>query len=151
MRQQRRGQRIAMTTAERDEFLQGQRTCRLATVGEDGSPHNSALWFVWDGGAMWINSVVRSQRWTNLQRDARVSILVDSGEAYFELRGVELLGRADIVGTAPRTTEPDPALELPERLFGEKYSDGHFVPDGRHAWVRVAPDKIVSWDFRKLT
>ena len=80
-----------------------------------------------------------------------MSILVDSGEAYFEFRGVELLGRADIIGTAPRTAEPDAALELPERLFGEKYSDGRFVPDGRHAWVRVAPDKIVSWDFRKLS
>jgi PPOX class probable F420-dependent enzyme len=151
MRQQRRGQRIAMTPAERDEFLSGQRTCRLATVGADGSPHTSALWFVWDGGAVWINSIVRSQRWRSLQRDARVSVLVDGGEAYFELRGVELLGRADVVGQAPRTSEPDPALELPERLFAEKYANGRFVPDGRHAWIRVVPDKIVSWDFRKLT
>jgi hypothetical protein len=22
--------------------------------------------------------------------------------------------------------------------------------DGRHAWLRVVPSKIVSWDFRKL-
>jgi len=22
--------------------------------------------------------------------------------------------------------------------------------DGRHAWLRITPDKIVSWDFRKL-
>jgi len=25
-----------------------------------------------------------------------------------------------------------------------------FVPDGRHTWLRVTPDKITSWDFRKL-
>lgn len=22
--------------------------------------------------------------------------------------------------------------------------------DGRHAWLRIVPDKIVSWDFREL-
>jgi hypothetical protein len=22
--------------------------------------------------------------------------------------------------------------------------------DGRHAWLRIAPSKITSWDFRKL-
>jgi hypothetical protein len=24
------------------------------------------------------------------------------------------------------------------------------VHDGRHAWLRITPSKIVSWDFRKL-
>jgi nitroimidazol reductase NimA-like FMN-containing flavoprotein (pyridoxamine 5'-phosphate oxidase superfamily) len=36
--QQRRGRKIAMTTAELDGFLAGQRTCRVATVGARG-PH----------------------------------------------------------------------------------------------------------------
>ncbi len=27
---------------------------------------------------------------------------------------------------------------------------GDFAPDGRHAWLRLTPDKLVSWDFRKL-
>jgi hypothetical protein len=22
--------------------------------------------------------------------------------------------------------------------------------DGRHAWMRLTPEKVVSWDFRKL-
>jgi hypothetical protein len=24
------------------------------------------------------------------------------------------------------------------------------IYDGRHAWLRITPAKIVSWDFRKL-
>jgi hypothetical protein len=24
------------------------------------------------------------------------------------------------------------------------------IHDGRHAWLRITPGKIVSWDFRKL-
>ena len=42
------------------------------------------------------------------------------------------------------------AVEVPETLFGQKYSDGTFQADGRHAWLRLAPEKIVSWDFRKM-
>jgi hypothetical protein len=139
MKEQRRGQRIAMTRAERDAFLEAACTCRVATVDADGNPHNSPLWFVWDGEAMWLNTLVRSQRWTNLERDARVSILVDAGEDYHELCGVELLGTVASVGTVPRTQEPDAALELPERLFADKYGGGVFVADGAHAWLRLVP------------
>lgn len=149
LREQRRSRRIAMTPGERDAFLSEERTCRVATVNAAG-PHLSALWFVWDGGALWLTSIVRSQRWTDLRRDPRISVLVDSGHDYGELRGVEIMGLAEPVGEVPRIGETCPELEEPERLFGEKYSGGRFQHDGRHAWLRVAPAKIVSWDFTKI-
>jgi hypothetical protein len=31
-----------------------------------------------------------------------------------------------------------------------KYFGAEMTHDGRHAWLRVTPQKIVSWDFRKL-
>jgi len=38
-----------------------------------------------------------------------------------------------------------------ERAFAAKYFGLDELPhDGRHAWHRLVPDKIVSWDFRKL-
>ena len=49
------------------------------------------LWFVWDGTALWLNSVVRSQRWTDL----------------------ELSGAVAVVGDVPRTATPEPALAVP--------------------------------------
>jgi PPOX class probable F420-dependent enzyme len=150
MREQRRAKRIAMTPEERDRFLDAQRTCRIATVGADGSPHVSALWYVWDGSTLWLNSLVKSQRWTNLMRDPRVSVLVDGGEGYFELCGIELIGRVEPVGEAPRGSDPVAALEEPEGLWGAKYTGGSYASDGKHAWVRLVPDKIVSWDFKKL-
>jgi PPOX class probable F420-dependent enzyme len=139
-----------MTDDERDAFLREERTCRVATVDSDGAPHVTPLWFVWDGAALWLTSIVRSQRWTDLQRDSRVGVVVDAGEDYMELRGVEIRGRAEVVGEVPRTGEPVAELEEPERLNADKYTGGEVVHDGRHAWLRVVPDKIVSWDFRKL-
>ena len=139
-----------MTAEEREDFLTSQRTCRVATVGADGAPHVSALWFVWDGTALWLNSVVASQRWTNIAREPRVSVLVDAGEEFLELCGVELIGTAEIVGEVPRTSSPSEELAPVEVLFGQKYAGGAFTADGRHAWLRLVPDKVVSWDFRKL-
>ncbi len=150
MKQQRRGGRIAMTDDERDAFLTEERTCRVATVGGDGAPHVTPLWFAWDGAALWLTSIVRSQRWTDLQNDRRISIVVDAGSDFMELRGVEIRGVAEPVGEVPRTGEPVPELDRPEQLFADKYAGGTVFHDGRHAWLRVVPDKIVSWDFRKI-
>jgi hypothetical protein len=148
--EQHRGRRIAMTPDEVDAFLAEQRTCRIATVGVDG-PHATPLWFVWHGGALWLYSLVRSQRWTDLTRDPRVAALVDTGHDYGELRGVELRGRVTVVGETPRTGEPLAELDEPERLFARKYFDlDEPAHDGRHGWLRLDPDRIVSWDFRKI-
>jgi hypothetical protein len=151
VKEQRRSRRIAMAPDERDEFLRGERTCRLASVKGTGAPHLSALWFVWDGNALWVTSIVKSQRWTDIARDRRVSVLVDTGHDFGELRGVEISGRAESVGEVPRTGEPNDELVGPEQLFADKYSGGTFHHDGRHAWLRIVPEKIVSWDFRKMS
>ena len=150
MKDQRKGRGIAMSDEERNEFLTVERTCRVATMNRDGSPHVAPLWFAWDGASLWLTSIVQSQRWENLQRDNRVAVVVDGGEEFMELRGVELHGQAVPLGEVPRTGEPVVELDLPERLFADKYAGGRIHHDGRHAWLRIVPDKIVSWDFRKM-
>ncbi|MFG2289216.1 pyridoxamine 5'-phosphate oxidase family protein [Streptomyces sp. NPDC048595] len=148
---QRRGRRIMMTRGELDAFLTAQRTCRVATIGRDGAPHVGALWFVWDGAALWLYSITRSRRWAQLRQDPRIAVVVDDGQEYGELRGAELAGRARFVGEAPRTGESCPELDVPERLFAQKYFGADRMPhDGRHAWLRLAPESVASWDFHKI-
>lgn len=152
-RRPQRGRALAMTRDELDEFLCTERTCRVATVDSSGRPHVVPLWFAWDGDSLWLSSLVRSQRWTDLERDPRVAVVVDAGDEFGELRGVELLGTARPVGEVPRRGAiAHPDLATPELLFARKYT-GKDEPtyDGRHAWLRLAPEKITSWDFRKRT
>jgi Pyridoxamine 5'-phosphate oxidase len=153
MKRQRRGQVIAMDASELDSFLGEQRTCRVATAGP-GGPHVAPVWFVWDGRALWLYSLTRSQRWANLSRDPRVAAVADAGHHYHELRGVEIEGEAAVVGPVPRTVGEEPGtpeLAEPELLMAAKYFGGAgMTHDGRHAWLRITPLKIVSWDFRKL-
>jgi PPOX class probable F420-dependent enzyme len=148
---QRRGRRIMMTPDEIDAFLRERRTCRVATVSKDGSPHVGALWFAWDGTSLWLYSITRSKRWADLRNDPRIAVVVDDGEQYGELRGVELSGSVEFVGEAPRTGEPHAGLEAPERLFAAKnFGLEEMFHDGRHAWLRLTPDAVTSWDFHKI-
>jgi hypothetical protein len=139
-----------MTREELDAFLAVESTCRVATCGAAG-PHLTPLWFAWDGRALWLTSLIRSQRWADLSRDPQVAVLVDAGEQYGELRGAELRGRVAPVGEVPRTGAPCPELEPPERLFARKYQGADEMRhDGRHGWLRLVPGKVTSWDFRKM-
>jgi hypothetical protein len=64
---------------------------------------------------------------------------------------VEISGTATPVGDVPRGAAHVPELVEPERLFARKYAGvDTYAPDGRHAWLKVVPEKIVSWDFRKI-
>ncbi|MFC1401604.1 MULTISPECIES: pyridoxamine 5'-phosphate oxidase family protein [Streptacidiphilus] len=154
MREQRHGRRVMMAADQRDAFLRGQRTCRVATVSADGRPHVTPLWFVWDGSALWLYSITRSRRWGELERDPRVAVVVDSGEEYGELRGVELTGSVEQVAEAPRTGldyRGPYQLESAEKLFAAKYGFGATMyHDGRHGWLRLAPATLTSWDFQRL-
>ncbi|WP_419993051.1 pyridoxamine 5'-phosphate oxidase family protein [Streptomyces boninensis] len=150
-RQQKRGRRIMMTQEELDDFLAAQRTCRVATIGADGAPHVSPLWYAWDGEALWLYSITRSRRWAHLRANPRVSVVVDAGHEYGELRGAELSGVVEQVGEVPRTGEPCPELEAIEPLFFRKnFGVDEALHDGRHAWLRLRPESITTWDFRKI-
>lgn len=147
---QRRAPDIAMTAQEIDAFLSRQRVCRIATVGPEG-PHVGPLWFYWDGRALWLNSLVASQRWVDIRRDNRVAVVVDAGSDMGEIRGVEIRGRAMVVGEVPRVGTEVPELDGPELEFHRKYRDPNrpVLRDGRHAFLKVVPDRLVSWDFHK--
>ncbi|MFA7324283.1 MAG: pyridoxamine 5'-phosphate oxidase family protein [Candidatus Nanopelagicales bacterium] len=147
---QKRSRRIAMSDEERDAFLSSERVCRVATVGSDGAPHVTPLWFVWDGTALWLNSIVQSQRWADLARHPRIAVVIDGGHDFHELHGVEIEGAIAVVGEAPREAISNEELAPVEAAFARKYANSDvFAPDGRHGWLRIAPSKITSWDFRK--
>ena len=143
------GPRILEKAKYLTSYARGGRWRRLGSVDAAGRPHVSPLWFIWDGQSMWFNSIIGSQRWANLERNPVVSVVVDAGSEYMDLRGVEVVGTVRVVGEVPRTGTPDKRLKAVEALFGAKYTKGPFVYDGRHAWLQLTPDKMMSWDFRK--
>jgi hypothetical protein len=97
-----------------------------------------------------VFSTVKTQRWKNGTTNPDVAIVVDAGDAHDELRGVEPVGRATIVGDAPLSDESCEKLVEQSEYFARKYTGpDDFVTDRRQAWLRVDVLEITSRDFRK--
>jgi hypothetical protein len=137
---------LSLSPEELEGYLSSQRTIRLSTVNDDGTPHIVPLWFVWLDGTVFMNSTLGNLTLRNLQRDPRATGCVDDGETYEDLRGVVLHGPVD-VGAA------DSRLGEVEGRWSSKYLSGNPVPFGMwkgRVWLRMVPVRETSWDFRKI-
>ena len=70
---------------------------QVATIGPDGAPHLTTLFYVLDEGRIAFWTYGSSQKVKNLRRDPRITCLVEDGDDYFELRGVSITGRARLI------------------------------------------------------
>jgi PPOX class probable F420-dependent enzyme len=142
---------IQFTEDEVREFLETERVLNVATYNHDGSIHLVAMWFAMVDGVPWFHTYGKSQKIKNLRRDPRMTGLVETGDAYEELRGVELVGKGVVV------EDPDALLALGRAEAG-KYFDAEgeaaeAIAAGvaeRRVGVRFDIEKAVSWDHRKL-
>jgi PPOX class probable F420-dependent enzyme len=140
-----------MSQAEVHDFLHLPHTMALATNGPDGWPHVVAMWYGFLDGALGFMTYRRSQKLRNLERDSRVSCLVEDGASYDVLRGVLVRGRARRVDNEDRRVTL--AADVTERYQGPLDEAGHRAMQAaiakRVAFV-VDVDDVVSWDHSKL-
>ncbi|AYE95073.1 PPOX class F420-dependent oxidoreductase [Mycobacterium paragordonae] len=142
---------IVMSEAEITDFVNNSRTGTLATIGPDGQPHLTAMWYAVVDGEIWLETKAKSQKAVNLKRDPRVSFLLEDGDTYDTLRGVSFEGVAEIVD------DPDAlhrvGVSVWERYTGP-YSDDMkpFVDQmmNKRVGVRIVSRRSRSWDHRKL-
>src|ERR1700722_15480034 len=88
---------IVMSEDEIADFVVKSRTGTLATVGSDGQPHLTAMWYAVVDGEIWLETKAKSQKAVNVTRDPRGSFLIEDGDTYDTLRGVSFEGIAEIV------------------------------------------------------
>ena len=89
-----RRDQITMTDAEIAEFLAPPRNLQVATINRDGTPHLVTMYYAVIDGRIAFWTYRKSQKVLNLRRDPRITVLVEDGKAYGELRGVQMAGRA---------------------------------------------------------
>jgi PPOX class probable F420-dependent enzyme len=142
---------VKMTPEEVDEFLHERRAMSMCTMNPDGSIHAVAMWYGFLEGAVAVETKAKAQKAQNLRRDPRLTCMFEAGEYYEELRGVELVGTAEIV------EEPERMWELGVDVFERYYSPyteelRPFIETMLHKRivVKLHVDRVVSWDHRKL-
>jgi PPOX class probable F420-dependent enzyme len=137
-----------MSPDEVRTMLAGNRKVQLATLNPDGSVHLVTMFYTLldDRIAFWTYRT--SQKARNLARDPRVTCLVETGDEYFDLRGVQIRGTV---------TTLDDVLAVGRGVAtGVAGVPSDAVDDyvAHAARKRVAytvePQRVVSWDHRKL-
>jgi PPOX class probable F420-dependent enzyme len=155
--------RVRMSEAEVAAFLRDNVKVQVASIGRDGAPHLTTLFYALEpardgdeAGRLAFWTYGRSQKIRNLERDPRITCLVEDGTDYFELRGASLAGRAELVRDPDRVRAIGAAVAT--RMVGASSFDELGEPGRaeveRQAAKRVAvvvhADRVASWDHAKL-
>lgn len=142
---------IVMTDDEITEFVARSRTGTMATVGAHAQPHLVAMWYGVIDGEIWVETKVKSQKVVNIRRNPRISFMIEAGMTYDSLRGVSFEGTAEI------HDDPDTIFAVGVSVW-ERYN-GPYTEElkpavdmmmNKRVAVRIAANRVRSWDHRKL-
>jgi len=142
---------IKMTEDEIHTFLHEKRTMSMATIGPGGRIHLVAMWYGFVDGAIGFETKTKSQKVQNLRRDNRLTVLVEDGLKYEELRGVEMAGWGEVID------DPEQLFQLGVSVF-ERYQ-GPYTEEmkpfvdmmlNKRVLVKLHTEQVVSWDHSKI-
>lgn len=148
-----RRSQITMTDDEVQAYLAEQKVLNVATLGPTGHPHLVAMWYEVIDGKVTFWTFGKSQKVMNIRRDPRITCLVESGEQYEELKGVELVGTARLVEDFDQVLEIGKTVAV--KYQGEVVLSEAALPfieaqARKRIGVVVDVDHVVSWDHTKL-
>ena len=143
---------IRMTDAEIWPFIESRQSLQVATLNKDGSVQLTTLWFAVVDGAIVFETFTKSQKIVNLKRDPRIAVLVEDGTTYDQLRGVSINARAELVD------EPAEVERYAAHIVRKNNPEvpPEMVPQAakmmaqKRTVVVIRPERIASWDHRKL-
>jgi PPOX class probable F420-dependent enzyme len=148
----KRREAIRMSDEQLWKFIEERKSLQVATLGRDGAPHLTTLWFAIVDGEIVFETFTKSQKIVNLKRDPRIAVLLEDGTDYAELRGVSINGRAEL-HSDPEVVHPY-ALAVMTRnqpdIPVEALDQAAKQLSSKRTAVIVKPERIVSWDHRKL-
>jgi len=142
---------IRMTPEEVDAFLAERRSMTMCSIGPDGSIHAVAMWYGFLDGCITVETKAKSQKVQNLRRDPRLTVLLEDGDYYDELRGVELVGRGEVIDDPAQLQQL--GVSVFERYYGPYTEEAEpFLAAmlNKRVLVKVHVERTVSWDHRKL-
>ena len=145
---------IQLSDGDVSRLLEEERIAIVSSVGPRGWPHSMPMWFVAREGDVWVWTYAKSQKVRNLERDARATILVETGREYGELRGIMVEAEAEI------HRDLETVLGFAEELT-VRYAEGISSVDGdaragleaqapKRVAIHFRPVRTATWDHRRL-
>jgi PPOX class probable F420-dependent enzyme len=138
---------IRLTPDEETAFLRANRKCSLATLDQHGFPHIVAMNFTTRDGVFWMTSYGKAQKVVNIRRNPKVALMVETGSAYAELKGIMVRGHCEILESAGAVAEVFAWMAEDRR---EPRPAGASRSAPKRVVLKIVPEKTVTWDHSKL-
>ena len=143
-----RRQQIQLTPEEQAAFLRQHHKAAFATIDKDGFPHVVGMNYFVKAGTFYMTSYGKAQKVVNVRRNPKVGLMVETGDAYNELRGVMVRGHCEIIEDV-EVVKATFALRAEERDTRAPAA-GAVASAPKRVVLKVVPHRVMSWDHRKL-
>jgi PPOX class probable F420-dependent enzyme len=149
-----RRDQIKLSTDEQRELLDSERIVIVSSLGPRGWPHSMPMWFTVRDAEIWVWTFAKSQKVRNLERDPRATLLIETGDEYTELRGIQIEAEAELI------RDTDEVFEFGKEL-AVRYAEGIDSIEGdaalalqaqaaKRVAIRFEAIRTATWDHRKL-
>lgn len=133
-----------MTPDQLSEFLAEDRNAIIATIGADGLPQQTPVWFVYADGTFYVSAQETTVKVRNLRHNPALSLCIDAGRG--SARYVVVSGQAQLIPAG------DPfQKEMRRRIIRKYHADpeaaDRYIASIEHtasALIVLKPQKIVG-------
>lgn len=131
------------------EMLLGRHIASLATENADGSTHMVAVWYYFDGEAVFVATAGYSRKAQNVKRSSRVSLMIDARDLAAQ-RGITITGTARLL-TGPQASDWNAKVHS-KYLSTAALADpkvGPVFAQWDDVTIQITPSSVIAWDLRQ--
>lgn len=136
-----------MSKEEVDAFLDSKPGWMMLTSqGRDGYPHTVPIGYFRDGDRIFMGCRDNTQKVKNIERNPKVSLVIEDGKTMSDLRGILFRGDASVV------REDEERLKisrLAAKLRGAPEDEWPTTASGGAVFIKVDSPRVTSWDYSK--
>ncbi len=131
---------------EREAFLRGRHVCVLGTIGPDGQPTLTPIWYLFRDGLILMRTGAQAIKTLNISRDSRVTLCVQDERPPY--KSITVYGTASIESQQPGLG-PSIARHYLGALGGAVYMRvaRDAIEASEEVTLVVTPDVFVTQDF----
>ena len=131
-----------------NDFLQAPLLARLATCNPNTlQPHVVPVWYEWDGTSLWINAFSSTRKVREVQKNHKISVVIDTDARGELAKGVLFEGQAEIITQGEAVVRQ--ATSIYTRYLGE---DGvldtepqSWIHDPESLIIKLTPKRVYTW------
>ena len=136
-----------MSKEEVDAFLDSKPGWMMLTSqGSDGYPHTVPIGYFRDGDRIFMGCRDNTQKVKNIERNPKVSLVIEDGKTMSDLRGILFRGDAFVV------REDEERLKisrLAAKLRGAPEDEWPTTASADAVFIKVDSPRVTSWDYSK--